>query len=67
MVEYLVCRYLASYTAELITEMVIAIKYKIRYDELIDIVHVFPTISEVLKINVQAFIRDLSVMSCCVE
>jgi mercuric reductase len=58
---------LAPYAAEFITEMAIAIKYKMRYDELIDIVHVFPTISEVLKINAQAFIRDLSVMSCCVE
>jgi mercuric reductase len=58
---------LAPYAAEFITEMAIAIKYKMRYDELIDIVHIFPTISEVLKINAQAFIRDLSVMSCCVE
>ncbi len=58
---------LAPYAAEFITEMAITIKYKMRYDELIDIVHVFPTISEVLKINAQAFIRDLSEMSCCVE
>ncbi len=58
---------LAPYAAEFITEMAIAIKYKMRYDDLIDIVHVFPTVSEVLKINAQAFIRDLSEMSCCVE
>ena len=58
---------LAPYAAEFITEMAIAIKYKMKYDELIDIVHVFPTMSEVLKTSAQAFIRDLSVMSCCVE
>ena len=30
-------------------------------------IHVFPTLSEGIKRAAQAFTRDVSVMSCCVE
>ena len=36
-------------------------------DDIIDTVHVFPTLSEGIKRVAQAFTRDISVMSCCVE
>ena len=36
-------------------------------DDIIDTVHVFPTLSEGIKRVAQAFTRDVSVMSCCVE
>ena len=29
--------------------------------------HVFPTMSEGIKLAAQSFVRDISVMSCCVE
>lgn len=35
--------------------------------DLIDLVHVFPTYSEVVKIAARAFKRDIRHMSCCVE
>lgn len=58
---------LAPYAAEFITEIALAIKYNMSYEDIINTVHVFPTINEALKINAQAFVRDVSMMSCCVE
>jgi mercuric reductase len=40
---------------------------KITIDELIDTVHIFPTLSEGIKMATQAFRRDITKMSCCVE
>jgi mercuric reductase len=36
-------------------------------DDIIDTVHVVPTLSEEIRRVVQDFTRDVSVMSCCVE
>ncbi|GBC75458.1 Mercuric reductase [archaeon HR06] len=58
---------LAPFASEFITEVAIAIKAKMSYDDLINTIHVFPTMSEVLKVTAQAFLRDVSLMSCCVE
>lgn len=58
---------LAPYAAEFITEIALAIKYKMSYEDIIDTVHVFPTINEALKINAQAFVRDINMMSCRME
>lgn len=33
---------------------------------IIDMMHVFPTDSEAIKLAVQAFRRDVSVMTCCI-
>jgi len=46
---------------------VVAIKAGFTVDDLIDTVHVFPTYSERIKLAAQAFRRDISKMSCCVE
>lgn len=58
---------LSPYASEYIIEAAIAIRYGLSIEDLIDITHVFPTLSEGIKIAAQAFIRDISKMSCCVE
>ena len=58
---------LAPLAAEMIHEAVLAVKNKMTIDELIDTVHIFPTLSEGIKMAAQAFRRDITKMSCCVE
>jgi mercuric reductase len=58
---------LAPFASEFITEVAIAMKAGFTYEDLLNTVHVFPTFSEVVKMAAQAFIRDISKMSCCVE
>ncbi len=58
---------LAPLAAEMIHEAVLAVKNEMTIDELIDTVHVFPTLSEGIKMAAQAFRRDITKMSCCVE
>jgi len=58
---------LAPFASEFITEVAIAIRAKMSYEDLINTIHVFPTMSEILKVTAQAFLRDVSLMSCCVE
>jgi mercuric reductase len=53
--------------ADLIHEAVLAVKFGLTVDDVIDTVHVFPTMSEGIKLAAQAFVRDISVMSCCIE
>ncbi len=57
----------APNAAELIHEAVLAVKFGLTVDDIIDTVHVFPTLSEGIKLAAQAFTRDISVMACCVE
>jgi mercuric reductase len=58
---------LSNYASEYITEAAIAIRYGLGIEDLIDVTHIFPTLSEGIKLAAQAFIRDISKMSCCVE
>ncbi len=58
---------LASLAADMIHEATLAVKYKLTIDDIIDTVHVFPTMSEAIKLAAQSFKRDISKMSCCVE
>lgn len=58
---------LAPLAAEMIHEAVLAVKNRMTIDELIDTIHVFPTLSEGIKMAAQAFRRDVTKMSCCVE
>lgn len=53
--------------AEFIHEAAMAIQHGLKIDDIIEIVHVFPTYSEVVKITAQAYKRDIAHMSCCVE
>jgi mercuric reductase len=57
----------SPYAADLIHEATLAVKFGLTVDDIIDTVHVFPTLSEGIKRVAQAFTRDISVMSCCVE
>ncbi len=58
---------LAPLAAEMIHAAVLAVRNRMTIDELIDTVHVFPTLSEGIKMAAQAFRRDVTKMSCCVE
>ncbi len=57
----------APMAADLVHEAVLAVKFKLTIDDIIDTVHVFPTMSEAIKLVAQSFTRDISKMSCCVE
>ncbi|AUX08697.1 mercuric reductase [Halalkaliarchaeum desulfuricum] len=53
--------------ADMISEATLAVKFGLTVDDIIDTVHPFPTFSEAFKHACQAFRRDVSKMSCCVE
>lgn len=53
--------------ADMIPEATLAVQYGLTVDDIIDTVHPFPTFSEAFKYACQAFRRDVSTMSCCVE
>ena len=56
----------APTAAALIHEATLAVKFKVTVEDIIDTVHVFPTMSEGIKRVAQAFDRDIKVMACCV-
>ncbi len=58
---------LAPNAADIIHEGVLAVKFKLTIDDIIDTVHVFPTLSESMKLAAQSFYKDVSKMSCCTE
>ncbi|MFC4986799.1 mercury(II) reductase [Saliphagus infecundisoli] len=53
--------------ADMIPEATLAVKFDLTVDDIIDTIHPFPTFSEAFKHACQAFRRDTSKMSCCVE
>jgi mercuric reductase len=53
--------------ADMIPEATLAVKFGLTVDDIIDTVHPFPSFSEAFKHACQAFRRDTSTMSCCVE
>ncbi|MGB9694099.1 MAG: hypothetical protein ACPLYF_04580, partial [Fervidobacterium sp.] len=53
--------------AEMIHEATLAVKFGLTIDDIIDTVHVFPTMSEAIKLVAQSFRKDISKLSCCVE
>lgn len=57
----------APHAADLIHEGVIAVKFKLTIDDIIDTVHVFPTLSEGIKLAAQSFYKDIGQLSCCIE
>ncbi|HSO28505.1 MAG TPA: mercury(II) reductase [Candidatus Sulfomarinibacteraceae bacterium] len=52
---------------EIIHEAAMAMKFKAGLPDFIDLIHVYPTMSEALKIGAQAFSRDVTKLSCCAE
>ncbi len=57
----------APHAADLIHAGALAVKHGLTVDDLIETLFVFPTFSEGIKRAAQAFRRDVSLMSCCVE
>lgn len=57
----------SPHAADLIHAATFAVKFGLTVDDVIDTLFVFPTLSEGIKRVAQAFTRDVSVMSCCVE
>jgi mercuric reductase len=58
---------LAELAADMIHEAVLAVKYKLTVDDIIDTVHIFPTMTEAIKLVATAFRKDVSKLSCCAE
>ncbi len=56
-----------KYAAEVINEAALAIKLRATIDDVVDTVHVFPTMAEAFKLSAMAFKRDVQKMSCCVD
>jgi mercuric reductase len=52
--------------ADLITEAALIIKNKYTVEDVIDTIHVFPTLSEAIKLVAQSFFRDVGATSCCI-
>ncbi|MEO8511444.1 MAG: mercury(II) reductase [Chloroflexota bacterium] len=52
---------------EIIHEAAMAMKFKATAADFVELIHVYPTMSEALKIGAQAFSRDVSMLSCCAE
>jgi mercuric reductase len=53
--------------AEVIHEAAMAMHFRATIDDFIDLIHVYPTMSEALKIGAQAFRKDVTKLSCCAE
>ncbi len=58
---------LAENAADIIHEGVLAVKYKLTIDDIIDTVHVFPTITESIKLAATSFRKNIDQLSCCAE
>src|SRR6266705_268889 len=58
---------LADNAADIIQEAVLAVKYKLTIDDIIDTVHVFPTMTESIKLAATSFRKDIDQLSCCAE
>jgi mercuric reductase len=58
---------LSPNATDIITEGAYAIRNKFIIDDIISTSHIFPSISEGIKLAAQSFIRDISKMACCVE
>jgi len=58
---------LAPHAADLIHEATLAVKFRLTVDDIIDTVHVFPTLSEAIKLAAQSFYKEVDKLSCCVE
>ncbi|MFB6163467.1 MAG: mercury(II) reductase [Halococcoides sp.] len=52
---------------EVIAEAAMAVTHGLGVDDVIETIHPFPTFSEAFRRACQAFERDISTMSCCVE
>lgn len=52
---------------EVIHEAAMAMRFGATVDDIIDQVHIYPTMAEALKIAALAFRKDVTKLSCCAE
>jgi mercuric reductase len=57
----------ADKAADIIHEAAMAVKYQLTVDDIIDTVHVFPTMTEAIKLVSTAFKQDMTKLTCCAE
>ena len=55
----------AKEAGDLIHEGVLAVKFGLTLEEIIDTVHVYPTLSEGIKLAAQSFFEDIEKLTCC--
>ncbi|PZS04951.1 MAG: hypothetical protein DLM69_01340, partial [Candidatus Chloroheliales bacterium] len=53
--------------SELIHEAAMAMHFGARVDDFVDLIHVYPSMSEVHKLAALSFTKDVSKLSCCAE
>ncbi|NJD53342.1 MAG: mercury(II) reductase [Candidatus Methanoperedens sp.] len=58
---------LASLAADMIHEGVLAVKYGMTIDDIMDTVHVFPTMTEAVRLVAKSFRKDISKISSCAQ
>ena len=52
--------------ADIITEAALIIKNRYTLEDVIDTIHIFPTLAESIKIVAQSYFRDVGATSCCI-
>ncbi len=56
---------LATNAAEVIHEAAMAMRFGATVDDFIDMIHVYPTMAEALKLVAISFTKDVNKLSCC--
>ena len=52
---------------DIIHEAALAIKSGLTIEDVIDTIHVYPTMSEAIRMTAQMFIKNVGKLSCCAE
>jgi len=52
---------------EVIHEAAMALRFRARLQDYIDLIHVYPTMAEALKIAALSYFKDPAKLSCCAE
>ncbi|MGI9011718.1 MAG: mercury(II) reductase [Nitrososphaeraceae archaeon] len=58
---------LSEMAADIIHEAIFAIKYNLTIDDIIDTVHVFPTLTESIKLVATSFKQNVEKLTCCAQ
>lgn len=58
---------LSEMAADIIHEAVFAVKYNLTVDDIIDTVHVFPTLNESIKLVATSFKQNVEKLTCCAQ
>jgi mercuric reductase len=53
--------------SELINEAAMAVRFRLTVEDLVNTLHVYPSMGEGLRLCAQGFKRDVSKLSCCAE